>query len=603
MPKLSEKVINKGKRVDELAIANQELAFQNSEKDKRADELIIANQEKDKRADELAIANQELAFQNSEKDKRADELAIANHELAFQNREKDKRADELAIANQEKGKRADELAIAKELTQFIDTANAPIFGIDADGKINEWNEKSATITGYHKAEVMGRGLVTNFITADYQASVGEVLKKALKGQETANFQFQFLTKTGDRVDVLLNSTTRRDSSGQTVGVVGVGQDITELNKVRVEQQRVSNDLTQLIDTANAPIFGIDAEGKINEWNQQAETITGYSKVDVMGRDLVANFITDEHKVSVGRVFKNALKGEETANFEFPLFTKAGEQVDVLLNSTTRRDANGVAIGVVGVGQDITELNKIRIEKESERQISAAQIVHASKLATLGEMATSIAHELNQPLNVIRIAAANARRKVSAGTAGPEYLNNKLERIEGQIERAATITDHMRMFGREAKEELEAIDPQAVVMTALDLIGEQLRLSGIEIVTEFSEDCPSVFGHIIQAGQVILNLLSNAKDAISKTDGEAKITLRVFDDDEGVHITVEDTGGGIPVDVLPRIFEPFYTTKEIGEGTGLGLSVSYGIIQDMHGTITAENIGDGARFTIIMPIFR
>jgi C4-dicarboxylate-specific signal transduction histidine kinase len=127
------------------------------------------------------------------------------------------------------------------------------------------------------------------------------------------------------------------------------------------------------------------------------------------------------------------------------------------------------------------------------------------------------------------------------------------------------------------------------------------LDGIEIVTELAEDCSSILGHTIQLEQVIMNLLTNGRDAMAESGGEAKITLRVYEDDEGVHITCEDTGGGIPEDVLPRIFEPFYTTKEMGKGTGLGLSVGYGIINDMHGTLVADNINGGARFTITLPI--
>jgi PAS domain S-box-containing protein len=376
-----------------------------------------------------------------------------------------------------------------------------------------------------------------------------------------------------------------------------------LNTVLSEQERISTELAQLLDTANAPIFGIDAQGKVNEWNQQAEKITGFNKQEVMGRDLVTDFIEDAYKVSVGEVLAKALQGEETANYEFPLFTKTGDRVDVLLNSTTRRDASSQIIGVVGVGQDITELNQVRLEQEIERKAAAAQIIQSSKLATLGEMATSVAHELNQPLNVIRMAAGNGRRKISNDTADLEYLNDKLERIEEQTARAAAIISHMRMFGRNAKEDPESVDPRNVVTNALELMGEQLRLSGIEIVTELAKDCAPVLGHAIQMEQVILNLLTNARDAMVKNDGEATITLRVFEDDQGVHITSEDTGGGIPKDVLPRIFEPFYTTKEMGKGTGLGLSVSYGIVHDMNGTIVAENINDGVRFTITLPIVR
>ncbi|MFT7321168.1 ATP-binding protein, partial [Congregibacter sp.] len=376
------------------------------------------------------------------------------------------------------------------------------------------------------------------------------------------------------------------------------------NKVRIEQALIANELTQFVDTANAPIFGIDAQGNVNEWNQQAEKITGFTKEEVMGRDLVANFITDDYKLSVGEVLAKALQGDETANYEFPLFTQFGDRVDVLLNSTTRRDASGQIVGVVGVGQDITELNKVRVEQENERKKAAGQIIQASKLATLGEMATSVAHELNQPLNAIRMAAGNIRRKLSQGSADPIYLRDKLLRIEEQTARAAVIIDHMRMFGREATEPPESIDPRKVVMNALDLVGEQLRLAGIEVVTVLPEDCACVVGHIIQMEQVILNLLTNALDAINaveQSEGGAKITLRVFEGDNVVHISALDTGGGISDDVLHRIFEPFYTTKQMGKGTGLGLSVSYGIVRDMKGTIAAENIGDGARFTITLPM--
>ena len=365
--------------------------------------------------------------------------------------------------------------------------------------------------------------------------------------------------------------------------------------------KIANELTQFVDTANAPIFGIDTEGRVNEWNQRSEQITGFTKAEVMGRDLVANFITDDYKVSVGEVLAKALHGEETANYEFPLFTQSGDRVDVLLNSSTRRDPAGQIVGVVGVGQDITELNKVRAEQEKERKESAAQIIQASKLATLGEMATSVAHELNQPLSIIRMAAENSRRKMSKENVAVEYLTDKLQRIEEQTARAAAIIDHMRMFGREATEDPALIDPRNVVTNALDLMGEQLRLAGIEVVTEFPEDSPCVLGHIIQMEQVIINLLTNARDAMSERGGAMKITLRVFVDQQHLHITSEDTGGGIAQNALSRIFEPFYTTKEMGKGTGLGLSVGYGIIRDMKGTITAENINDGARFTITLPL--
>ena len=376
---------------------------------------------------------------------------------------------------------------------------------------------------------------------------------------------------------------------------------SKLNRVMGEHASIANELTQLIDTANAPIFGIDAQGNINEWNQQLEKTTSFKKTEIIGLHLVADVITSSHKASIGLILANALKGDETANYELALYTKAGDRIDILLSSSTRRDASDNIVGVVCVGQDITELNNIRHERKCERQIAAAQIIQASKLATLGEMATSVAHELNQPLNVIRMASSNSRRRIDTGNLDPQYLIDTLNRIEEQTTRAAAIIDHMRMFGREAKESAVLVDPCKIVMKTLDLIGEQLRLSGIEVVTVLDKKCSPILGHPIQMEQVVLNLLTNARDAITQRNGKSKITIRVFEDDKGINIITEDTGGGIAENALSRIFEPFFTTKTIGKGTGLGLSVSYGIITEINGTIVAENIEDGARFIINIPV--
>ena len=244
--------------------------------------------------------------------------------------------------------------VANDLTLLIDTANAPIFGIDADGKVNEWNRKMAAITGFSKEEVMGNDLVAQYISDEFRSSVKEVLSNALLGVQTDNYQLPLFTKDGRRVEVLLNATTRCDANGAIVGVVGVGQDITAINQSQAELSRVANDLTLLIDTANAPIFGIDADGKVNEWNRKAVEITGFSKEEVMGRSLVREFITSEFQDSVQEVLQKALGGKETADFEFPLYTKDGRRVEVLLNAATRRNATGAIVGVVGVGQDITD---------------------------------------------------------------------------------------------------------------------------------------------------------------------------------------------------------------------------------------------------------
>ena len=171
----------------------------------------------------------------------------------------------------------------------------------------------------------------------------DVFSKALSGVETANFEFPLVTKAGKSVEILLNATTRRDERDLIIGVVGIGQDIT----ARVAQEQ---EYSRLIDTANAPIFGVNVDGCINVWNKNAETVTEFSRDDVKGKNLVRDFIREEHRDRVQEVFTKALNGDETANFEFPLVTKAGKSVEILLNATTRRDELGNVIGVVGAAK-------------------------------------------------------------------------------------------------------------------------------------------------------------------------------------------------------------------------------------------------------------
>jgi PAS domain S-box-containing protein len=254
------------------------------------------------------------------------------------------------------------IAQEQEYVRLIDTANAPIFGVDTLGLVNVWNRCASKVTGYGREEVLGLNLVEQFVTKDFRESVQDVLQKALRGHETANFEFPLITKTGVLVEILLNATTRRDEHAIVTGAVGIGQDITG----RLAQER---EYARLIDTANAPIFGVNDRGLVNVWNQCASNLTGFKAEEVMGRNLVQDFITQDYQKSVQEVLKKALQGQETANFEFPLITKHGARVDILLNATTRRDEHGRVIGVVGIGQDITA--RIRQEKEYSRLIDTA----------------------------------------------------------------------------------------------------------------------------------------------------------------------------------------------------------------------------------------
>lgn len=247
---------------------------------------------------------------------------------------------------------------------------------------------------------------------------------------------------------------------------------------------------------------------------------------------------------------------------------------------------------------VTDISKIR---DAE-----LQLMQSSKLATLGEMATAIAHETNQPLAVIKMAVANARRLISAGVIGDALLA-KLARIDGQVDRVKTITDQIRRYGRPASRQREQFPVQEAITLAIGFVAEQYRASGIRL--EIDLDIPSnvtIAGEQTMFEQVIVNILVNARDAFADADLGSRspaVWVRCRAQDEELLLTVEDNAGGIRPDMLSRLFEPFRTTKPAGTGTGLGLSISRNVLRDMNGDIEAENVALGARFRIRLPVAR
>jgi len=247
--------------------------------------------------------------------------------------------------------------VAEDLTRLIDTANAPILGIDTDGIVTEWNCKVAEISGWAKEEALGKPLLETFISESYWEDVGRILEGALNGHESANYEFPLFTKDGRRREILLNATTRRSACGEVTGVIGVGQDITEMRTAMAEQQRIADGLARFIQTANAPIFGVDVTGRVTEWNRKAEEVSGFTKEEALGQMLIDEFIAEENRYQVHCALERAWQGDESANFEMMLVSKDGSKVEILLNATPTRLSDGKVTGWAGVGQDITVLRE------------------------------------------------------------------------------------------------------------------------------------------------------------------------------------------------------------------------------------------------------
>ena len=259
------------------------------------------------------------------------------------------------------------------------------------------------------------------------------------------------------------------------------------------------------------------------------------------------------------------------------------------------DEHGHLLEIQAVGRDNTEVRRAQ-----------QQLTQSAKMATLGEMATGLAHEINQPLNVMRMAIVNVLKRLSNGDAQIDYLTDKLNRIDAQVQRAARVVDHMRVFGRRSEIEQHPFNPTQAIEGTLSLLAEGMRGKGVDLrVNETGFDV-QVRGYVDQLEQVLINLMVNARDALlgkRETDREFKPWISVYAERDAysVRLWVEDNGGGIDPRLLERIFEPFFTTKPVGIGTGLGLSVSYGIVENMGGKLSVRNSVEGARFCIELPI--
>ena len=257
--------------------------------------------------------------------------------------------------------------------------------------------------------------------------------------------------------------------------------------------------------------------------------------------------------------------------------------------------------MIHIMSDLKETSEEVRRRELELREKQEQLVQAGKLATLGELTTGVAHELNNPLNNIGLFVGNAVDLIELGMADaePERTLQELYNAMQQVRKATEIISHLRTFGRAASVSQEPVIIMQVIQQAISLMREQLRQ--IEVALQFPPDDVVVVGNSIQLEQVFINLLTNARDAL--VDAARKlITITCIMNSGVVDISVGDSGPGIPGGLESRIFDPFFTTKEVGAGTGLGLSITYGIIKEHQGTIIVENHpGEGAIFRVQLPL--
>ena len=358
----------------------------------------------------------------------------------------------------------------------------------------------------------------------------------------------------------------------------------ELSKL--EYERLNSDVQNIIDGANSPIFVFDMTQRITVWNRKAVELT---KIDIdrvnegmFLKDILCDECLSEFETRLIALSQDA----DLDAWESYLVAKDGRRIPVLCNLTSQLQSSRNKGEIFCIAQDLTQKNALQ-----------AEAVQASKLANLGEMATGMAHELNQPLNAMNITLASLRNTLKPNKYNPEKASTLIERVANQVERASSIIDHMRIFGRRADDPAQVFEMGNCINRAANLLAPQLKLASIDLSLRIESNL-LICGHAILFEQVILNLLSNAKFELEKRQVQNPwIKVEAARVDQHIAISIEDNAGGIDEEVLPKIFEPFFTTKEAGKGTGLGLSISYGIIEDMSGRLAVNNSQNGAKFEI------
>ena len=391
-------------------------------------------------------------------------------------------------------------------------------------------------------------------------------------------------------DVVVPDGEREDEIGDMARATEVFRTtMAEIQAARLEQAR----LIQAIDQVSEQVAVFGTDERLIFANKAFRAFNA-AFIDSLREDFsLREFL----EAGIAHGFFPGAKADPKRWLRRRLAPGSGQHVELRCGKETTllvRRTEVAGIGSVISASDISELRQ-----------SQAQLVHASKLATLGEMATGVAHELNQPLGVIRMAAANSVKVIDRGRLDADYLTGKLKRIEEQTERAAQIIKHMRIFGRNDSEQAKPFDVAPAFENVRNLMVRQLQTVDIALTIEEPDVPVWTTGQQVLFEQVLINLVSNARDAIltTRAAGQSgdRVDVRARIDGHNLALTVSDTGGGIPEEALDRLFEPFFTMKEPGKGTGLGLSISYGTVRDMGGTISVTNTDEGACFSISLPL--
>ncbi|MDQ7053735.1 MAG: PAS domain S-box protein, partial [candidate division KSB1 bacterium] len=455
---------------------------------------------------------------------------------------------------------------------------------DLGGRILEANEAFLKIFGYEYNEVIGQH--TGFLRAPQTSD--EFYRKMWESINTkGEWKGEIINKCkdGSLIPVWLSITPIYED-GQRIGYMGVEIDISEKKRIENALIKEKRFTESLIETANSLIVGLNLKGEITLFNKKLEATTGYKKEEVLGKKWFEIFLPERIRPSVEEVFDGIVNNKIPSYYENPILTRSGEERYIAWSNTAIRNENNEIIGALGIGQDITEQKRLE-----------QQILHSERLATIGQMAAKVAHEIRNPLSSIMLNAELLGDEIRmAGDAISEDAEVLLKSIISEVDRVAKLTEDYLQFSR-----LPDADPQPgdlinLIQEVVEFIEPEASSRGIQIVSEYETNALELVFDAQQMRQVLMNILKNALEAMRRG---GILTVRVQDSRKKVLIAISDTGDGIPEKLQDKIFQPFYTTKDMG--TGLGLAISQQVIQEHGGNIEFESEpGKGTTFYLHLP---
>jgi len=524
-------------------------------------EIALLRGDRDRRASELVAVHKTLYLRNSDKRKRAAELVIANKELAFQNGEKEKRALELVRANQ-------------YLENLLDHANAPIVVWDPQYRITRFNCAFEALTGLTEAEVLGRGLALLF-PPDPEDRAMDLVRKTTAGERMEIVEIDILRADGEVRTVLWNSATLFEPDGTTpAATIAQGQDITRRRRAEAAQRDSEARFHRVFHLAPVMIALSDLEdGRIIDVNGSYCRTLGFTREELVGdTTLRLGIVHPEDRRHLVRLFERegTVKG-----MEFPMYSKAGVEIPSLFSGEIL-ELEGRSL-LLSMLTDISELKRA----EAERHLLNAEVNQMQKMDGLGRMAGGVAHDMNNVLAAI-LALASAHQLLEPGDT---MAASAFTTIRHAAVRGRDMVKRLLNFARQHPAEDHPVDLNALLTEQVRLL-EYTTLGGIRVELALAPDLRSIQGDESALANAFMNLCGNAIDAMPE-GGTLTLLTRNLDDGR-VEAMVGDTGCGMTPEVLAQATDPFFTTKEVGKGTGLGLAVVFTTVKANRGELLLQS---------------